>query len=140
VNSKKTVAKSKPVSVTQTPPTVPPKNRRGQTPGPHRFKKGQSGNPSGGRKGVPRRVTKDMRTMMSAFLERMWPVIEEDFKKLKSGDRIALAERYMKYCVPALSSVNLSGSVDIPSTVVVKVVGDKDMVIPRSEEEVDDSR
>jgi len=140
VNQKKKGDKSKAVSVTQTPPTAPPKNRRGQVPTPSRFKKGQSGNPSGGRKGVPRKVTKDMRTMMSAFLERQWPIIEADFKKLKPGDRIALTERYMKYCVPALSSVNLSGSVDIPSTVVVKVVGDKDMVIPRSEEEVDDSR
>lgn len=77
------------------------------------FKKGQSGNPDGRRKGAANKVTTELRERIKDFLEGQWDKIERDFNTLEAKDRVALFERLLQYILPRMSSVDLDADIDM---------------------------
>ena len=78
-----------------------------------KFKKGQSGNPSGRKPGVSNKITKELRARIKDFLEGKWSQIEDDFDALESKDRVALFEKLLQYILPRMSAVDLDADIDM---------------------------
>jgi len=67
---------------------------------------------TGGRKkGTQNKVTKDLRQMITDLLEKNFERIESDFNKLGSEKRLIVLERYLKYCLPPLQSLNVQAEI-----------------------------
>jgi len=78
-----------------------------------KFKKGQSGNPSGRKPGVSNKITKELRDRIKDFLEGKWSQIEEDFDALESKDRVQLFEKLLQYVLPRMASMDIEGEIDL---------------------------
>lgn len=76
------------------------------------FKKGQSGNPSGRRKGAANKVTAELRERIKDFLDGQWDRIERDFDSLEPEKRVALFEKLLQYVLPRMASMDLEGELD----------------------------
>lgn len=76
------------------------------------FKKGQSGNPNGRRKGAPNKMTAELRERIKDFLERQWDKIERDFDSLEPEKRVALFEKLLQYVLPRMASMDIEGELD----------------------------
>ncbi len=70
--------------------------------------KGITNNPNGRPKGVPNKVTTDLRLWITNFLEDNLEQIQQDWKILESKDRIVLFEKLLKYALPTLQATNLT--------------------------------
>jgi len=77
-----------------------------------KFKKGQSGNPSGRKPGVSNKITKELRDRIKDFLEGKWSQIEDDFENLEPEKRVALFEKLLQYVLPRMASMDLEGELD----------------------------
>ncbi|MBC8554857.1 MAG: hypothetical protein H8D23_35040 [Candidatus Brocadiales bacterium] len=71
------------------------------------FQKGQSGNPDGRTVGSKNKMTDEIRSRISMLIEKNLDNLEEDFNCLKSKDRLIILERYLRYIVPPLSTLDL---------------------------------
>ena len=70
------------------------------------------GKKTGGRKkGTQNKVTKDLRQRITDLLEKNFERIESDFNKLGSEKRLIVLERYLKYCLPPLQSLNVQAEI-----------------------------
>lgn len=69
--------------------------------------KGQTNNPHGRPKGVPNKVTNDLREWITNFLEDNREQIQNDWKNLDPKDRIVLFEKLLKYALPTLQAMQL---------------------------------
>jgi len=76
------------------------------------MEKGKTNNPGGRPRGVPNKITGELRERMKNFLDGNFRLIERDFKKLSSEKRIELYERYLKYCLPTLASTAVSLNIE----------------------------
>jgi hypothetical protein len=72
------------------------------------LKPGQTNNPNGRPKGVPNKVTSDLREWISKFLEDSKEQIQQDWKALEAKDRVALFEKLLKYVIPQMQATSLS--------------------------------
>ena len=70
--------------------------------------KGQTNNPNGRPKGVPNKVTTDLRQWITNFLEDNLEQIQQDWKGLEPKDRIVLFEKLLKYALPTLQATSLT--------------------------------
>ena len=67
---------------------------------------------AGGRKaGTPNKVTTDLRQRISNLIEKNFDRIESDFNKLDSEKRLIVLERYLKYCLPPLQTMNIQAEI-----------------------------
>jgi len=67
---------------------------------------------TGGRKkGTPNKVTKDLRQRITDLLEKNFERIESDFNKLDSEKRLIILEKYLKYSLPPLQTVNVQAEI-----------------------------
>ncbi len=71
------------------------------------FQPGVSGNPAGRPSGSKNKATEDIRNRITLLIENNLDLIEKDFRSLKSRDRLAIFERYLRYVVPPLSVVDV---------------------------------
>lgn len=56
---------------------------------------------TGGReKGVPNKITADLRAMLNDFLTVEWELIMQDFKQLELKERLIYYEKLLQYCLP----------------------------------------
>lgn len=78
-----------------------------------KFKKGESGNPTGRSKGAVNKVTKELRERISDFLDDNWDCIEGDFKALEPEKRIMLFEKLLQYILPRMQSQELDLNADL---------------------------
>ena len=69
--------------------------------------KGQTNNPNGRPKGIPNKVTTDLREWITNFLENNREQIQQDWKGLEPKDRIVLFEKLLKYALPTLQATSL---------------------------------
>ena len=67
----------------------------------------------GGRaKGVPNKLTLELRERIKLFLEDNFSLVERDFQTLEPEKRIALFERYLKFVLPQLQSAEIGLSLE----------------------------
>ncbi len=74
--------------------------------------KGYTNNPNGRPKGVPNKVTTDLRQWITNFLEENREQIQQDWKGLEPKDRIVLFEKLLKYALPTLQATSLTTDFD----------------------------
>jgi len=77
-----------------------------------KFKAGESGNPAGRKPGAINKVTGELRERIKNFLDGNFETIEKDFKTLDSEKRVALFEKYMKYCLPQLQTTSIDLNIE----------------------------
>lgn len=70
--------------------------------------KGKTNNPNGRPKGVPNKITMDLRQWINNFIDDNRVQIEKDWKCLEPKDRIVLFEKLLKYSLPTLQATNLT--------------------------------
>ncbi len=70
------------------------------------MEKGHTNNPNGRPKGIPNKVTQNMREWISALIDNNREQIEEDLKALEPKERVQMFERLMQYVVPKQQAVS----------------------------------
>lgn len=74
--------------------------------------KGKTNNPNGRPKGVPNKVTSNLREWINKFLEDNQEQIKSDWKRLDPRDRITLFEKLLKYSIPVLQATAITTEFD----------------------------
>lgn len=69
--------------------------------------KGRTNNPNGRPKGIPNKMTTDLRNWINKFIDDNKDGIQDDWKKLDPKDRITLFEKLLKYSLPTLQATSL---------------------------------
>lgn len=70
--------------------------------------KGITNNPNGRPKGIPNKVTTDLRQWITSFIEDNLEQIQHDWETLEPRDRIVLFEKLLKYSLPTLQATSLT--------------------------------
>ena len=70
--------------------------------------KGHTNNPNGRKKGVPNKITMDLRQWINNFIDDNREQIQKDWKVLEPKDRIVLFEKLLKYSLPTLQATSLT--------------------------------
>ena len=71
-----------------------------------RYKPGQSGNPSGRRKGTPNRTTEQLRAMVQEFIEVNIVSIQADYDQIKKpSEKLNFLVSLLKYVLPPPVSI-----------------------------------
>jgi hypothetical protein len=66
-----------------------------------RYKKGESGNPSGRPRGKGNRTTEEIRKLLQTFIEGKIPELEKIWKQLEPKDKISFIDRLLRHTIPA---------------------------------------
>lgn len=69
--------------------------------------KGKTGNPKGRPKGVPNKVTADIRETLKAFVDKNLTSLQKNFDKLEPKDKLVFIEKLLPYLVPKLQSTDM---------------------------------
>ena len=86
------------------------------------FKKGQSGNPSGRKKGSKNKTTEQIREAFQALIESSLPDIQKWLQQVAADnpkEALKIVEAYSDFILPKLQRTELSGGGDKPLTKVV---------------------
>jgi len=86
------------------------------------FKKGQSGNPKGRKKGSVNKTTEEIRLAFQALIESSLPDIQKWLKQVAKDNpekALSIVERYSDFILPKLQRTELSGGEDKPLRKVV---------------------
>lgn len=65
-----------------------------------KYKKGESGNPAGRKKGSPNRTSEQIRALLLKFIDSNIDNIQADFMAMGSKDRLSFFERLLKHILP----------------------------------------
>lgn len=67
------------------------------------YKKGESGNPTGRKKGSKNRSTEEIRTFLQAIVNNNLSNLEADLVKMNPTNRWVIIDKLTKYFLPALT-------------------------------------
>ena len=70
--------------------------------------KGKTNNPHGRPKGVPNKVTGDLRQSIQSFLDANWCNVQKEFDQLESRDKLLFIDKLLKYALPTLQATTLT--------------------------------
>jgi len=73
--------------------------------------KNRTNNPKGRPPG-PNKITTELRERIKTFLDGNFETIEKDFKTLDPEKRVALFERYLKFCLPQLQTTSIDLNIE----------------------------
>lgn len=77
-----------------------------------KFKKGESGNVNGRPKGVPNKVTGDMRELAMQFTKDNWVTLQADFDLLKSPkDRLSFRLALLEFVMGRMTRVEMKAEI-----------------------------
>jgi hypothetical protein len=76
------------------------------------LKPGMTNNKAGRKSGVPNKANRPLKENISNFLQSNWPVIEKEFKKLESRDKILFYEKLLSFVMPRLKAVDATLEVE----------------------------
>ena len=65
----------------------------------------KTNNPNGRPKGVPNKISADLRQRISDFLNNKWASVETDFDTLEPKERLMFFERLLQYSIPKQKEV-----------------------------------
>lgn len=82
------------------------------------YTKGLSGNPNGRKKGVPNKITQDLRGSLQSFLETNEATFQATFDQLEPKDKIRYYIDLLPFVVPKLQSTQLMVEDNSPPVVV----------------------
>jgi hypothetical protein len=68
-------------------------------------RKGFTNNPNGRPQGSQNKTTKEIRSMLHAFVEKNIEGIQNDFDQLESIERLRVLEKFIQYLIPRFASV-----------------------------------
>lgn len=68
--------------------------------------KGRTNNAKGRPQGSTNKDTKELRELLTGFIENNWNTIQTDFDKLEPKDRLQFLEKIMQYTVPKMQSIS----------------------------------
>ena len=77
-----------------------------------RIKKGEVRNPKGRPKGSKNKATTKIRNLISDLVEKEFENVDELLLQLKPNERAKFLTDLLKYALPALSSVDMTATVD----------------------------
>lgn len=86
------------------------------------FKKGQSGNPKGRKKGTPNKTTEEIRQAFQMLIESSLPDIQKWLQQVAKDNpekALQIVEKYSDFILPKLQRTELSGGDDKPLSKVV---------------------
>lgn len=66
-----------------------------------KYKKGESGNPAGRKKGKANRTTDELRSLLQNFIDANIETLQADFDQLEAKERLTYIERLLKHVLPA---------------------------------------
>ena len=92
------------------------------------FKKGQSGNPKGRKKGTPNKTTEEIRQAFQMLIESSLPDIQKWLKQVAANNpekALQIVEKYSDFILPKLQRTELSSGGDKPLTKVVFDFGEQ---------------
>lgn len=69
--------------------------------------KGFTNNIHGRPKGVPNKVTAELRSLLHDFVTEEWEAIKSDFRQLQPKERLIYYEKILQYCIPKNSKSGL---------------------------------
>jgi hypothetical protein len=94
------------------------------------YTKGLSGNPNGRKKGVPNKITQDLRESLQTFLETNEANFQATFDQLEPKDKIRYYIDLLPFVVPKLQSTQLQVEDNQPP-VFVTIRGADDLFIEK---------
>lgn len=80
-------------------------NEKINAPGP--WKKGQSGNPAGRPKGIPNKITEELRGKLFDLLVSNLPKLKKDIAELAPEPRVRLLLRIAEFIIPKPQAINV---------------------------------
>ena len=83
--------------------------------------KKRTNNPKGRPPG-PNKITKELRERIKVFLDGNFKIIEADFKTLDPEKRVALFERYLKFCLPQLQTTSIDLNIETMTEAELDVI------------------
>lgn len=69
--------------------------------------KGQTNNPNGRPRGIPNKVSQNLRILITDFLDTEFPTVLNDFQDLQPKDRLKFYTDLLQYGLPKLQSTTL---------------------------------
>lgn len=75
------------------------------------MRKGKTNNPNGRPKGVPNKVTSELKIWIQELIDGNRKKFETDLKELDSKDRLMILEKLMQYVVPKQQSISVEAQI-----------------------------
>ena len=85
-------------------------------------KKGKTGNPNGRPRGIPNRITSDLRQWVDMLIQSNISQFEADLKKIEPAQRLNVLEKLLQYCLPKQQSITVEQQIQAEYGAIEKLL------------------